>query len=178
MPLFKVDIEKLYQTEYWTNVYYVEADDVASAHVVGAEIAEIERQITDTDVTFTKYRTSDVLPLTDVFITTPLNVPGLRANDAVLLPLFNVLRADLQTAIGRPSRKYLRGVLTEDSIAFNDVIPAMVTAMNTLYAEPLEGVEELRDVDGQTIDNVTINPKVGMRQLRRGSRRSVTPIVP
>lgn len=178
MPLFKVDIEKQLGTEFWTNVYYVDAASLTAAHAVGAEIVVAERGIHHVSVVFTKYRTSDTVPGTDQYITEPLNVTGARGPSTPLLPLFNVVRADLGVGIGRPSRKYLRGVLMEEDITFNNIDATPLALFDTDYANDLELIEELVDVDGQPIINVTINPQVGMRQLRRGSRRSTTPVIP
>lgn len=178
MSIFKVDIEKQLGTEFWTNVYYVDAESLTAAHAIGAEIVVAERGIHSNLVTFTKYRTSDMVPGTDQFITEPLNVQGAVAANSSLLPLFNVLRVDLGVGVGRPSRKYLRGVLYEDTVTFDTVDPAAVAVYDADYANDLEIIEELVDIDGQPIINVTVNPKVGMRQLRRGSRRATTPIIP
>lgn len=177
--LWKVDIEKKYQTEYWTNVYYVFADDLAAAHLVAFEIKEIERAILLPGIITTKYRTSDVIPGTDIYVSTSPNEAGLRADPGGgLLPLFNVVRFDLSAEAGRPSRKYMRGVLTENDIVFNDINNATLAEMDANYSDPLEAVAELRDVDSQAIVDVQAYPFVGMRQLRRGSKRRAVPVLP
>ena len=178
MPVFKVDIEKQLGTEYWTNIYYVDAESLTAAHAVGGEIVTAEQGIHANSVTFTKYRTSDMVPGTDQFITEPLGTTGARNPSTPLLPLFNVARVELGVGIGRPSRKYLRGVLAEQDIDFNTIIPATVVEIQTDYADDLELIEELVDVDGQPIIDCVAYPLVAMRQLRRGSRRSTTPVLP
>lgn len=178
MPIFKVDIEKQLGTEFWTNVYYVDTASLTDAHTVGAEIVVAERSIHRNDVLFTKYRTSDMVPGTDQFITEPLNVYGALAVASPHLALFNVLRVDLGVGIGRPSRKYLRGVLLEGDVSFNDIEAGSLALFQTDYADDLELIEELVDIDGQPIIDCTVYPKVAMRQLRRGSRRSTTPVIP
>lgn len=178
MPVFKVDIEKQYGTEYWTNVYYVDEESLTLAHGVAAEIVNAEQEIHLVSVNFTKYRTSDMVPDTDQYITTPLNSPGERGFAGDPLPLFNVVRVELGVGIGRPSRKYLRGVLCEGDITFNTINGATLTEIDTDYCNALEAIEELVDRDGSPIVDCNAQPMVGMRQLRRGSRRSVTPVLP
>jgi len=121
MPVFKVDIEKQYGTEFWTNVYYVDAASLTLAHAVAAEIVNAEQEIHLVSVNFTKYRTSDLLPDTDQYISTALNSPGERGFAGDPLPLFNVVRVELSVGIGRPGRKYLRGILCEGDITFNSI---------------------------------------------------------
>lgn len=178
MPVFKVDVEKQLGTEFWTNVYYVDTPSLTDALLPMADIVVAERNITSNQVMFTKARVSDLVPGTDQFITTPLNQPGNVATEGTLLPLFNVLRVDLGVGVGRPSRKYLRGVLHEAAVNFNTIEAASYASFQTAYADNLELIEELVDVDGQPIIDVTVNNQVGMRQLRRGSRRATQPIIP
>lgn len=177
--LWKVDIEKKLGSEYWTNVYYVFAEDLATAHGIAQNIVQIERAITATGVTFTKYRTSDVVPGTDIFVSTNNNEAGLRpVTMAGLLPLFNVARFDLSAEAGRPSRKFMRAVLQESDITFDAIDPGILAELDANYSQPLELIEELRDIDSQGIVDVQLYPLVGMRQLRRGSKRRLAPVLP
>lgn len=178
MPLFKVDIEKVYANEYWSNVYYLELDVLDGALTVANEIVAAERAIHKNFVLFTKVRVSDMIPGTDEYITGVLNVTGLATSESTLLPLWNVVRVDLTATAGRPSRKYLRGCIAEDNMSYDNLDPAFVTFINNNYVTPLVLIEELKDVDGQDLVDGACMPKVGMRQLRRGSRRRTTPIIP
>lgn len=173
--MWRLTIEKMYQAEYWTNVYWLDAD-VSVASSAAQSILAAERAITLNDVLFTKMRLDDALVGTDVYTTTVLNVFGQStANAATKLPLFNVLRVDFAAAQGRPSRKYLRGVLTEDVISFNTIAPATLTFYDTNYSTPVANVAGFLDVDEQEIISGAAVPFVGMRQLRRGSKKPVTP---
>jgi len=176
MALFKIDVEKQMGGEYWTNRYFVDAADFAAAAMMSDEIVTAERAFHGTSVTFTKSRTSDITPGTDVYSTIILNLPGLQGDDGTFLPLFNVLRADLSVGIGRPSRKYYRGVLRETHIIQDGVDASIRTtasgALNSLLTQIT-----LVDVDSQPITLVTVSPFVGMRQLRRGSKRRAAPII-
>lgn len=178
MAVWKVDIEKLMEGEYWTNVYYVEADTLEDASLIGNEIVGIEESITLDLVTFTKFRTSDLTPNTDVYITTIVNETGdVASGGQDPLPLFNVVRFDLSVPVGRPGRKYMRGVLADSTQNFNSLTPAMITVLNDNYAVPLAGLVGVVNKDGQALSTVTTFPFVGMRQLRRGSKRKATPVI-
>ena len=168
-----VDIEKLYQGEYWTNRYIVAAADLIAAQSIGSQIVGIERAIHLSPVLFTRYRVSDGVKDTDVYIVANLNLFGTgNLDNAAMLPLFNVLRVDFNTqGGGRPSRKYLRGVLQENNIAYNDINAPALTNYNTNYATPLAALAGFVDVDGQEIVQGSAYPFVAMRQLRRGSKR-------
>jgi len=173
---WKVDIEKQRGTEFWTNVYYVDTEAITGAVPVANAIVEAERAITSDLVTFTKYRISDIDPETELYVTQVLNLMGERHNETHMLPLFNVLRVDMSTATGRPSRKYLRGVLCEADIEFNDILIGPQGVFDVAYCQALEAIPELVDVDDQPFTAINAKSTVGMRQLRRGSRR--TPVLP
>jgi hypothetical protein len=179
MAVWKIDIEKSFQGETWTNVYYVEADTLQDAADIGDAIVPIEESITSAGVLFTKYRTSDLVPNTDNFITSVINEFGDRAIDTVtLMPLFVVARCDLSVGVGRPGRKYLRGVLYEQDVRFGAIETTAVTLINDNYTVPLAEVTGLCLEDGTPVLEVTLNPVPGMRQLRRGSKRKATPVIP
>lgn len=170
--LWVVDTEKLYQGEYWTNRYIVAAADLMAAHSIGNAIVGLERTITHVNCLFTKYRTSDGVPETDVYAIQNINLFGQRNPNGEMLALFNVARFDFNVAGGgRPSRKYMRGVLTEDVVQFNTITSAAITELNNGYATPLAALAGFVDVDGQEITQGALYPFVAMRQLRRGSKR-------
>jgi hypothetical protein len=178
MPVFKIDIEKQLGAEYWTNVYHCDVADLDAADDVALEVLDAERAIHHVTVTFTKRRVSDIVPNTDNFRTTPINLTGELNDPAALLPLFNVLRVDAVAQTGRPGRKYLRGCLTEGAITFDTIVPAALTTFDTGYSNAMDLITELCDEDGDPFIDWQSNPKVGMRQLRRGSKRRTQPIIP
>lgn len=171
--LWVADIEKVYQGEYWTNRYIVAAPDLPSAVAIASQIVGIERAIYSNVILVTRYRVSDGQPDTDVYQVINVNLFGNMATPTTdLLPLFVVARFDFNTAGGgRPSRKYIRGTLTEGGIAFNTITPTTVTFLDTTYAAPLVALAGFVDVDGQEIVSGSVFPQVSMRQLRRGSKR-------
>ncbi len=171
--LWVLDSEKMLQGEYWTNRYIVAAADLAAAVAIGVSITNIERAVHYSTVLFTKFRVSDGQPLTDVYQVVNLNSYGAAAIGTLqLMPLFNVVRVDFNTAGGgRPSRKYLRGCLSESSVNFTQLDGGYITFMDANYTGPMIDLAGFVDVDGQQITSGSAYPFVAMRQLRRGSKR-------
>lgn len=176
MALWQIDVEKVLGTEYWTNVYHVDATSQADAATQGLAIALYEQDLHNVDINLTKYRVSP-FPGPSEGTIYPLNLPG-QGPDGDRLPLFNVLRVDFAVTTGRPSRKYYRIGITEGEQVdgrltdaaregYEAVVLAFVNDPDIHYV----------DVDGQPIVQGTVYPLVGMRQLRRGTRRRTTPVI-
>ena len=147
MASFAVDVEKSLDGEFWTNRYLIEATDIENAVAQGAEIAAAEADFHCTPVVFTKFRVRDTNPSTDLFVTVPLNVNGEYVANSSLLPLFNVVRVELTVSMGRPSRKYYRGVLAESTTTFNAVNADLQEyVLDSLT--PLLSLVSLEDPDG------------------------------
>lgn len=179
MALFNVQIQKFLFNEYWINRYIVNADDIGLAADVADDIVEVERSLHIVGVDFTSYRVSDNIPDNDQFIVKQLGVLGTRpSGGGQLMPLFCCFRVDFSVGIGRPSRKYLRGCMLESDQDAGTVIAGSVASVNTLYTTPMLTIGNYVDVDGQAFVAGACNTKVGMHQLRRGSRRRTTPIIP
>jgi hypothetical protein len=174
--MFKVDIQKRLSDEFWTNRYFIRRDTLSEAVTSANFIVEAERIFHATTVLFDRVRVSDMVPGTDEYVTSVLNSAGFQNDDGELLPLFNVLRMDLSATSGRPSRKYYRGVLRETHITFNDVSNGIRNTAEDAIADLL--AIPLVDIDDQDLVGATSFSKVGMRQLRRGSKRRTTPIIP
>lgn len=180
MPLYTVDVQKKQGTEYWTNRWVVSSPSLGQASVLGGEIAGHELSIHTTNVLIDRYRTRPLVPGGDNYIIVPVGYNGGYEGGTLAsqIPLFNVVRVDWAVAEGRPSRKYFRTGLTESMVDGSVLVEA--------YRVFVDGrMEDLRitlagalvDVDGQAINDATVFPAVGMRQLRRGSRRRLTPII-
>jgi hypothetical protein len=173
MARFQLDIEKRLGSEFWTNVYQLEASDLANAQVISLPVVEAERSFHAQIVNFTRYRVSSVAMNDGVYTIVPIGLTGERAASSVL-PLFNTLRMDFTAQSGRPSRKYYRGVLDEFDIngdavttaTFNDGAAAL---FGTFYDG--EGGGGVVDPQGQLLTAITIWPFVQMRQLRRSRRK-------
>jgi hypothetical protein len=179
MPLFSLDIEKELLGEYWTNRYIISAADLAAATTYAAFYYDRERLVHSSNVLFTKYRVSDMNPLTDVYQIVQPNANGSRAfTTQEYMPLFCVVRVDF-TAVGggRPSRKYLRLPIYETDQMNGVLNTTYVSFIETNYSNQLVLDTSFVDVDGQDLNSGQVWPKVGMRQLRRGSKRKLQPII-
>jgi len=178
MPLFTLQIEKELNGEFWVNRYILLLDDITQAVFAGNSITGFELAIHKERVNFTKYRVSDQDPATDEFVIVPIGQPGQVTGSGDALPLWNVVRVDFPAGNGRPSRKYLRLPIFETEQT-NGVLEVGITSLvATEYGIPLGDFSEFVDVDGTGLGTGVVTPNVAMRQLRRGSKRRTTPIIP
>jgi hypothetical protein len=178
-PYWQVDIQKRLGTEYWTNVYHVASSSLASAQAFAQSlVTEVEVPLHTADVLFVSFSVRP-FPGPSEGTITPLNVVGGQpAGD--YLPLWNVARVDFPAPTGRPSRKFYRLPIKEGEQGSGVLTPAIVTAyqgiLNNYFASPASA--GLIDVDGQLLVSGTLKAAVGMRQLRRGSKRRLLPVIP
>jgi len=171
LGLYYVDIEKAYQNEFWTNRYVIAASSPSAGAATADSLVAVERTLHYTPILITRYRISDDVPLTDNYFIKTVNLAGQSVVAGDLLPLFNVLRCDFNVVSGgRPSRKYFRGCLLEADITFNDLVAGALTNRQNQCNQFIT-IQNFLDVDGQTFASASVSPKVGMRQLRRGSKR-------
>lgn len=182
MPIYQLDIQKQFETEFWTNVYYVDAPALLDARDTGPYFLTAERTFHASLVNFTAVRVRSVQQGDDEYVTNSITLPGLvPTQNADLLPLFNVVRVDLPVSTGRPSRKFYRGVLRDADAQSRVVNPAkrdqIQQALNDLLADLNAVGVAWTDLDGQPITGAAVQVPVAMRQLRRGSRRRLNPII-
>lgn len=177
MPIFRAQIEKFHQytSEYWVNRYFINAATIEDAAVSMNGIRDAERQLYTSFITVTKGHVDDMQPNTDVYLTPTWNMAGTRpAPTGQMFPLFVVARVDLTVAgYGRPSRKYLRGVLWEGDADINLLEANMLTMLGQ-YGTNIAAAGAC-DPQGQDIISGAGFPAPAMRQLRRGSKKKVTP---
>lgn len=176
-PPFRIIVEKYMASngEYWVNQYWTPAVDLDAANTVAASVMAAERLLYWNGVTITKTRVDDNTPLTDQFITVPQNLAGTRATPASnSAPLWVTARVDFAVAgNGRPSRKYLRGVLFEEDFSSIDLSTTVKTLLQT-YANTIVGLN-ICDPDMQDLLSGAPFNAPQMRQLRRGSKKPATP---
>lgn len=179
MPVFKVDVEKFAGGEFWSNRYFVDAAVLSNAAQMALDIVATERTFHLASVLFTKFVASDLAEGTDQFISVPINLNGQRtlSNDA--LPLFCIVRTLLTAGVGRTPFKQYRGVLMEGDIAGGTVASGLLNDINTAFNNLITlGNVVLCDQSGTPITSANSSPRVWSRQLRRGTRRRATPILP
>jgi hypothetical protein len=178
MPWWQIDVQKQLGTEFWTNVYHCAEANQAAAKLVAEAIINMERRMHRVSVSFTSYRVAPYPGPSEGTII-PIGLPGILAG-TLHLPLFNVLRVDFPAPTGRPSRKYYRLPLGEDDQTDGFINePTRLTFqsfVDDFFALPI--ADNIIDVDGQVLDRGVVMKAVGMRQLRRGSRRKLEPVIP
>lgn len=177
MPVYRCHIEKFHSGsgEYWVNRYFINAASLSDASVASTGIVDAEKVLYTSDVSITKSHVDDNVPLTDNYETTVRNLAGTRAaQSSVRLPLFVVARIDFTVlGGGRPSRKYLRGVLYKDDAGFNFLGAGILTMLQT-YATNV-AASGACDPQGQDVIGGSPFNAPAMRQLRRGSKKKDTP---
>lgn len=177
MALWNVDIQKKLGDERWTNRYILRADTITMADGVAQLIYNYERSVHSPAVEFERIRTSDRIPDTDVYIINELHTFGLFNYDGERTPLWNVAVVLFETLMGRPSRKYLRIPIHESQMSGDNLGSGLIAALDQNYAQPMWQLPEFVDVDDQRFVGASVQPTVGMRQLRRGSKRKLQTII-
>jgi hypothetical protein len=175
MTRFQVDVEKFTGTEYWTNVYHVEAATAAAAKTAGDAIVAAERPIHYTWVGFSTMRIRPV-GVGQTGVNYALNTVGTRGSTSVALPLFNCLRVDFANGTARPCRKYLRGCINIGELNGSFGLGSGTLTPATTYANAIVAVSGICDPQGRTLSGGAPYTLVAMHQLRRGNRRR--PILP
>lgn len=183
MALFKIDVEKRLDGEFWTNRYIVQAPELAAANASRMRIVDAERQFHRLEVEFTKVRVSDMVPGTDLYTVTPLGLFGTLTKNGSYLPLFNVVRADFTAeGSGRPSRKYYRLPLCAGDV---DSDYRISSTLRNLIKDVLDGMLDdlandaipMVDPDNQALYPSVVFQPIAMRQLRRGTKQRSNPIL-
>lgn len=183
MPLFQIDIQKTGYGEIWTNRYILDAVSLSQAHDSALTFMLVaEQSIHAAAITIDRIRTSTLTPNDNLFLTAAPNAVGTFTASGNALPLFNVVRADMTMSTGRPSRKYYRGGWGTGQVGSHlhwdgSDISGITALLNGLRSD-LDGAgTPWVDEDGDAVMDATAFTLIGMRQLRRGSRRRTEPII-
>lgn len=170
-----VEFVHLASQEYWTNRYFTTTAVDAAGTVLDA-IAAAHRNILASNCILTKIRIDDNVQGTDNFDTVSKNAAGLVATGGGdMLPLWVTARVDFDVAGGgRASRKYLRGIVGESAVDFTTLSSGLITLMNT-FGDAIIAVGTICDPQGNLFVDAVPWPSPQMRQLRRGSKKNVTP---
>jgi hypothetical protein len=178
MALFTVQVFKHLGATKWTNVYHLDAVDLASAVAATDHIKALEQAIHYNVVNIDYARVSTFAEGDNVFETVPINATGGRDLAGVdYLPLFNTMRVDISVdGGGRPSRKYYRIPIPESFNSNGNLDSAQVSflegAVQTAITDLAADATPLVDPDGQEWNIATGFHQVQMRQLHRKRRRS------
>ena len=175
MPVFQVDIQQTFAAIYTSNVYHIEASDIAQAATRGLAVAQVHRALLPTVFTIDAIRVSS-LPADDgIFSSTPVNMPGLRSTGTQVLPQWNRFMINFNVGYTFLNRKFFLGVLEGDQVD-GVVVDATRTFIQDNYIAPLISLGYVCSKDGTLYIFGAVSPYVAMRQLRRRKRRPV-PII-
>jgi len=177
MPIYQIDVQAQLAGEYFSNVWHVNATDYVQALGWADAIAEITASQSHSSVVVDKARVA-LYPLAGGQGTVRSYALQGGQGDYDYLPLFNIVRVDWQPALGRPSRKYMRFPVNEGIQIKGIMSPGQVAAYQTGFVLAIQvQVPGLCDIQGRPFVDGVVFAQVGMRQLRRGSKRRLQPII-
>jgi hypothetical protein len=177
MPVYKLDYQFVVGTEYWTNKWYVIATDRVDAVTAANAIATIMAGFVLQPVVLDKVRITPEPFLKNVYQDIALSLTG-TAGAGPVAPLFNCARLRSSGNYGRQTNHYMRGTVQLDSIAADQRFNAgAITFFNGKCAQLMDLNWPLCDKNGYVYVYLNVSPIVGMRQLRRGSKRRVRPVI-
>jgi len=177
MPVFKVDVQTNIGNAFVTNVYHVNAVDMDDATTQAGIIVGLQRTVLPTGFTIDAMRISTPAEGDGIFNTVPLNVAGTRATSTDPMPMFCRFRVDFSVGFRRPLRKFLLVPLEGDQNSGTLTSTARAYVEDN-YIEPLLASPDVNlcGADGTPVVSGVCNAQVGMRQLRRASKRT-SPVI-
>jgi hypothetical protein len=178
VPRYNVDVQKSRGGIYWTNRYQLERNEPGLTPAEVAAFRSAEGPIHATTVQFVSLRISDAVPGTDNFAVYPLTGTGGTPDGGTPLPGFCCLRVDIPVGFGRPCRKYYRVYVGEAQSNGQTWIPEYVADTQALMNTLQSTVAGLVDPQGNPWGVPVVKTVIQMRQLRRGSKRQTTPVIP
>lgn len=177
-PAYAFDLEHQFGQEVWSNVFHIDAADLAAAVDVANDIADLVLVATQPTVLQTKGRVYTTALDAYNFVTIPFNRMGTRTGQigAILMPLYVTARIDFNASVGLPSRKYFRGILSQQDVDVFDTLDSTVLGTLNTLGTALATLPGYVDVDGDLLTGHAVWPKTQMRQLRRRSpKKTPTP---
>lgn len=169
MPLYKVAIEKgfalLGESHRWSNVYRVEAADVAEALDFGVTISNIEQGVHKDYVGFLYARARLDVPTTDDTGSRALTGNGSVTGDGALrLPNFNAVRCIFSDDVQRPDQKYLRLPLEEGDVVNGTLETTLSNLVSLDYVSEIVALGFIRSSDNTTYVSGSVVQRIQMRQ--------------
>lgn len=177
--IYQIDTQKQMGGEYWTNRYFVEAGGFAAAIAAAEEIATLESSKSLSTVKFVSARASVPGSENDDYEVITLGFNGGVVSSDPSLPLFCVARMIFSKGPGRPDVKYFKAMVNVGGLQDPFTIKQTTVAdLNATLGVGLLGVEGLCSAEGTPYTRAAVDARIGMRQLRRGSKRKEQPIIP
>jgi hypothetical protein len=178
MPHFLANIEKLIGAEKWTNVYYLQADDLTDAITAADQIIGIERNVLKSTVTVSHLLVSEREQPFRNYFSGARNLAGTvtPTSGELPLPLWNTVRCEFQPSNhGKPDVKQLRLPLYTDEIATIQTLNSTFrTGIQTSYVNQLVSLGFIEDDAGNAWVSGLARPEIFDRQLKKRRRKKVT----
>lgn len=177
--VYQIDTQKSMGGEYWTNRYHCVAGSLDDALQIGLELSAKEAAQSLSQVSFVSVRASTPQKGDDVYLVEQVNYNGGITAGGTSMPLFVVARLTFTKGPGRPDVKYFKGMLNTDATADAFTLKGnVVTGLQDGIAAALLATEGLSSADGDPYTNIKVDKRIGMRQLRRGSKKRDEPVIP
>lgn len=177
MAVFQVDVQTKAGAIYISNIWHVNAADLAAAHIQAGNLAVAHAMTIPSFWAIDYIRTSTPAPGDGAYIAQPINIPGTRSTPGQILPYFNRFRVTFSVGFRRPLTKYLIGVGEADCDGdqFTNAVIAEFQAgfVNAVVNGP---TLDVCSPGGLPVLSGGLNTAVGMHQLRRASKRR-TPVI-
>lgn len=171
MAVFQVDVQTRAGAIYISNMYHVVAASLEAAREQALSIIDIQRATLPTFWSITAFRVATPAEYDNQFVSEPVSIPGTRTIGQAMPP-FVRFRVDFRQGFRRPCRKFLIGVAESDSDG-DTFTQAAIDFIRDSYINPILDVPDLVlcGPDGSLILGGDLSKNVGMRQLRRASKR-------
>lgn len=175
MPIYKLDVQTRFYTNYFTNVYHINVPDLDAAETAMDNITSIHQPTVGPNYTIVAGRVSTPAAGDGVFITRPYTKVGTRSQAGQDMPLFNRFLVEFQVGNTYKCRKFIAGIQETDNI--DGGIPSgSITYYMTNYALPIIALGVCCNEHGAVFTAASVKDSVAMRQLRRRKKRT-TPVI-
>ena len=175
MAIYQVDVQLNYYGEYITNVYHVDTPTIDAAAAAALDIVDIHAALVVATVNYNHVRVSSPTPADNVYLSIPINVPGTRSAGSQDMPPFCRFRVDMSVGATRPLRKFLMSPQQDDCVG-GGLTPTAQTFVATNYCTPLVALGVVCSPAGLPVISAGVDQRVGMRQLKRASKRGIPTI--
>lgn len=177
MPVFQVDVQTRAGSIYVTNLWHVQAADMGDARDQAVALAHIHAKVLPTFWAIDSVRASTPAEGDNFFATVPLDLPGERTVSSDMLPPFCRYLINFQQGFRRPCRKFIIGIPEGDTDG-DTVKTAAVDFIQTQFITPLFASTAINACGptGILLESGRCSSAVGMRQLRRASKRK-SPVI-
>lgn len=155
-----------------SNTYRVEADTLATAQALAAQVCNYELAVLGSNVILDRYRLrTDSQGIGEGYYSGSFG-PGARSYPHGVLG--NVPWAVMVSCYGEGrliGRKWLRLGLSEGDLVGGDLDPALVALVQSSYADPLAAAAVYRTRSDAVIDGARVDPRLRLYGLRHGTHR-------